>query len=1233
PGVGSAQKSTEKIAANIKTLKQEEGELEEGELEDDGEEVEAQEESQEKIKDKCEKQERDHEDDEKDKDKDKSHRRMKRKRKKEREKEKKRSKKKRKSKHKRHVSSSDDFSDYSDESDYSPGEKGYRKYREYSPPYSQPPYPSPSGAPLPKKTYVKAEKMNYNMYEEYEDDQYVDYEEEDEEVPDEEEEDYDDFAKELSQYRKAKEASQQQHQHHQQQAHMPMGHNRGRGASGPGRGAGRGRGMRGRGGRGRARGRGHGPGPGYGSPAHGPGPGPSYGSPGHGPPGHGPPGHMMDPMGECDDDLYDEEMQDFGEDMHRRNVHDLGHQPCGEKKGKVLCKFFVEGRCSKGDQCNFSHDLGPPRKRELCRFYYNGFCAKAENCLYMHNEFPCKFYHTTGNCYQGDECKFSHRHLTEETRELLDKMLASEAEAGAEDEKEVEELKKQGITPLPKPPPGVGLLPTPPRPPMPPPSNMPNVPRPPMMGPPPPPGPPPPGPPPIGPPPPGPPPPGPPCLPGQKKIPSLFEIVVQPTPHLAHKMGMRPRFPPPPPGFPGPPGPPGPSGPPMGPGPAPGMGPGPMSSPISGPMPGPGPEEMSLGPGMNPGPPVGPGPPVASFMQGDPGMMPPPSSDPNFYDNYYQQQGMQMDLGQDGVEGAYEEMDEGDGQPVLLPHIEEMEGEETEGDSSSQKGNVNIPDFLPAAQRALFLRIQQKQQEEEEKAKRKAENSQREKENEEGDGDNWYSSDEEDGGSSMSSILKTLRQQSASKSQVQAQRMVHNNNGNSQNAVDPRLQKERQSNVNRPVDPRISRDPRLSRSIENTSGTPASDTLAAESRTVTVLKTDASNQPAPAIAKPQTAINEEEGERILRDRAVAIPLDPLLGSSLRDPRCQLKQFSHIKMDISLGKPHFARSVLWSPEDLIPLPIPKPDPVAAPVPFPVLDPRINRSPQTGPSDPRQRIADPVVEPPQPAASPALPDLSLLSRLLKSVDASATKVTAQSDKPSDPRMRKIPADPRLQRSSTGLQTSNSQSGKLVEQTESPVTPLGKESSAGLAPYDPRLVTAGGQSRGGAGGAGGQSSMLTGISLYDPRTQSTQGANIRNVESSSEGNQLKGSDIPKSTTKPKEPLFVRKSALDQLENDKSSSETSTDRYNSYNRPRPKLATPAAPSQDSGQSGVHSLPVPSLFGLIHPQFSEVKQVTKSGSGSPFGGNSPHEESEQDTTSLKDVFKGFDPTASPFCQ
>lgn len=117
-------------------------------------------------------------------------------------------------------------------------------------------------------------------------------------------------------------------------------------------------------------------------------------------------------------------------------------------------------------------------------------------------------------------------------------MLADDAEAGAEDEKEVEELKKQGINPLPKPPPGVGLLPTPPRPPGPPAPTSPNG-RPMQGGPPPPP--------------PPPPPPGPPQMPMpvheplspqqqdmyNKKIPSLFEIVVRPTGQLAEKLGVR----------------------------------------------------------------------------------------------------------------------------------------------------------------------------------------------------------------------------------------------------------------------------------------------------------------------------------------------------------------------------------------------------------------------------------------------------------------------------------------------------------------------------------------------------------------------------------------------------------------------------------------------------------------------------------------------------------------------
>ncbi|EDM08323.1 rCG53647, partial [Rattus norvegicus] len=156
----------------------EDGELEEGELEDDGaEDIQDTPGGQERSR--KEKGEKHHSDS----DEEKSHRRLKRKRKKEREKEKRRSKKRRKSKHKRHASSSDDFSDFSDDSDFSPSEKGHRKYRDYSPPYvpSHQQYSSSHNTPLPKKSYSKIDSKGYSMYEDYENEQYGEYEGDEEE--------------------------------------------------------------------------------------------------------------------------------------------------------------------------------------------------------------------------------------------------------------------------------------------------------------------------------------------------------------------------------------------------------------------------------------------------------------------------------------------------------------------------------------------------------------------------------------------------------------------------------------------------------------------------------------------------------------------------------------------------------------------------------------------------------------------------------------------------------------------------------------------------------------------------------------------------------------------------------------------------------------------------------------------------------------------------------------------
>lgn len=54
----------------------------------------------------------------------------------------------------------------------------------------------------------------------------------------------------------------------------------------------------------------------------------------------------------------------------------------------------MEGKCSRGSDCPYSHAALPPRKMELCKFYLMDCCAKKEKCLYLHKDFPCKFFHT-----------------------------------------------------------------------------------------------------------------------------------------------------------------------------------------------------------------------------------------------------------------------------------------------------------------------------------------------------------------------------------------------------------------------------------------------------------------------------------------------------------------------------------------------------------------------------------------------------------------------------------------------------------------------------------------------------------------------------------------------------------------------------------------------------------------------------------------------------------------------
>lgn len=99
---------------------------------------------------------------------------------------------------------------------------------------------------------------------------------------------------------------------------------------------------------------------------------------------------------------------------------------------KVICKYWMEGKCMKGEQCTFSHASTPTktvldaRINEPCKYFISGSCMRGDICLYSHDlkKFPCKFFHGIDSCSMGDQCKYSHDPVADEVKaELMLQML------------------------------------------------------------------------------------------------------------------------------------------------------------------------------------------------------------------------------------------------------------------------------------------------------------------------------------------------------------------------------------------------------------------------------------------------------------------------------------------------------------------------------------------------------------------------------------------------------------------------------------------------------------------------------------------------------------------------------------------------------------------------------------------------------------------------------------------
>ena len=104
----------------------------------------------------------------------------------------------------------------------------------------------------------------------------------------------------------------------------------------------------------------------------------------------------------------------------------------GSVEMKMLLTFHIVGTShslktvyffEQGESCPFSHSRPPNKKLEpeVCKFYLMGVCDKGYHCRFMHMEYPCKRFHTTGDCFKVN-CKFSHESANRQTEMIIKKV-------------------------------------------------------------------------------------------------------------------------------------------------------------------------------------------------------------------------------------------------------------------------------------------------------------------------------------------------------------------------------------------------------------------------------------------------------------------------------------------------------------------------------------------------------------------------------------------------------------------------------------------------------------------------------------------------------------------------------------------------------------------------------------------------------------------------------------------
>ena len=116
-----------------------------------------------------------------------------------------------------------------------------------------------------------------------------------------------------------------------------------------------------------------------------------------------------------DDDNNDEMIFDFEEYLDDIEI------PVSDKRGRIMCRYWLEGRCARDDECSYLHEYDPD-KFPMCQF--GKLCNNPRKCKFLHVADELKqecTHYTSGFCWRGPACIY--RHIKRNRGELSTKLL------------------------------------------------------------------------------------------------------------------------------------------------------------------------------------------------------------------------------------------------------------------------------------------------------------------------------------------------------------------------------------------------------------------------------------------------------------------------------------------------------------------------------------------------------------------------------------------------------------------------------------------------------------------------------------------------------------------------------------------------------------------------------------------------------------------------------------------